>query len=104
MCTMIVKRVEVEGTGKGASGWFPVRQANVSYDHPFNAPMDHALNIDFVNEAQGPGARVAWNSMWLLRAAWWRRFSPCWKRPTRVDSSTESFFREIRGHSEEHAR
>lgn len=59
MCTMIVKRVEVEGTGKGASGWFPVRQANVSYDHPFNAPMDHALNIDFVNEAQGPGARVA---------------------------------------------
>ena len=59
MCTMIVQRVEVEGAGKGANGWFPVRQANVSYDHPFNAPMDHALNIDFVNDAQGPGARVA---------------------------------------------
>jgi hypothetical protein len=59
MCTMIVKRLEVEGTGKGAGGWFPVRQANVSYDHPFSAPMDHALNIDFVNDAQGPGARVA---------------------------------------------
>ena len=29
----------------------------MSYDHPFNAPLDHALNIDFVNEAQGPGAR-----------------------------------------------
>ena len=59
MCTMIVKQVEIEGSGKGTSGWFPVRQANVSYDHPFNAPLEHALNIDFVNEAQGPGARVA---------------------------------------------
>ncbi len=59
MCTMIVQQMEIEGSGKGMSGWFPVRQANVSYDHPFNAPMEHALNIDFVNEAQGPGARVA---------------------------------------------
>jgi hypothetical protein len=59
MCTMIVKQVEIEGCGKGASGWFEVRQANVSYDHPFHAPLEHALNIDFVNEAQGPGARVA---------------------------------------------
>jgi hypothetical protein len=59
MCTMIARQVEIEGSGKSASGWFAVRQANVSYDHPFNAPMEHALNIDFVNEAQGPGARVA---------------------------------------------
>ena len=59
MCTMIVERVAVEGCGKGTGGWFPVQQANVSYDHPFHAPMEHALNIDFVNEAQGPGARVA---------------------------------------------
>ena len=59
MCTMIAEQIAVEGSGKGASGWFTVRQANVSYDHPFNAPLDHALNIDFVNEAQGPGARVA---------------------------------------------
>lgn len=59
MCTMIVQQVPVEGSGKGKDGWFAVQQANVSYDHPFNAPMDHALNIDFVNEAQGLGARVA---------------------------------------------
>jgi len=59
MCTMIVNQVEIEGSGKGTGGWFSVRQANVSYDHPFNAPLEHALNIDFVNEAQGPGARVA---------------------------------------------
>ena len=59
MCTMIVQQVPVEGSGKGRDGWFTVRQANVSYDHPFNAPMDHALNIDFVNETEGVGARVA---------------------------------------------
>ncbi len=59
MCTMIVQQVPMEGSGKGKDGWFAVQQANVSYDHPFNAPMDHALNIDFVNEAQGVGARVA---------------------------------------------
>lgn len=59
MCTMIVQQVPVEGSGKGRDGWFAVRQANVSYDHTFNAPMDHALNIDFVNEAEGVGARVA---------------------------------------------
>ncbi len=59
MCTMIVQQVEIEGSGKGVTGWFTVRQANVSYDHPFNAPLEHALNIDFVDEAQGPGARVA---------------------------------------------
>ena len=59
MCTMIVKQVEIEGCGKGANGWFDVSQASVSYDHPFHARLEHALNLDFVNEAQGPGARVA---------------------------------------------
>ena len=59
MCTMIVDKVEIDGSGKGTSGWFTLNQANVSYDHPFDAPLEHALNIDFVNEAQGLGARVA---------------------------------------------
>jgi len=59
MCTMIVEQVEIDGSGKGRTGWFTLREANVSYDHPFNAPFEHALNIDFVNEDQGLGARVA---------------------------------------------
>lgn len=59
MCTMIVQQVRIDGSGKGREGWFTLDQANVSYDHPFNAPLEHALNIDFVNQAQGPGARVA---------------------------------------------
>jgi hypothetical protein len=56
---MIAEQIQIDGSGKGRDGWFTLRQANVSYDHPFNAPLEHALNIDFVNEAQGPGARVA---------------------------------------------
>ena len=59
MCTMIVEKVSVTGSGKGTSGWFQLEQANISFDHPFNAPFEHALNIDFVNESQGPSARVA---------------------------------------------
>lgn len=59
MCTMIVQRAKIDGSGKGAQGWFSVREANVSYDHPYHVPLEHALNIDFVNEAEGPGARVA---------------------------------------------
>ena len=56
---MIVEKINVDGSGKGREGWFDLKQANVSYDHPFNAPFEHALNIDFVNESLGPSARVA---------------------------------------------
>lgn len=59
MCTMIAQQIKIEGSGKGASGWFVLGEADISYDHPFDAPFEHALNIDFVNEALGPGARVA---------------------------------------------
>jgi hypothetical protein len=59
MCTWIVEKAEIMGSGKGAEGWFPLKKANVCYDHPYHAPLDHALLIDFVNEEQGPSARVA---------------------------------------------
>ena len=59
MCTMIVHQAKIEGRGKSGQDWFEVKEANVSYDHPYDLPLEHALNIDFVNEAQGPGARVA---------------------------------------------
>jgi hypothetical protein len=56
---MIVHQAKIDGRGKNGSDWFEVRAANVSYDHPYDMPLEHALNIDFVNEAQGPAARVA---------------------------------------------
>ena len=59
MCTMIAHQVKIEGRGKSGPEWFTVQEANVSYDHPYDLPLEHALNIDFVNEAKGPGARVA---------------------------------------------
>ena len=59
MCTGIVETAKVSGSGKGPQGWFKLEQVNVSYDHPNVAPLDHALNIDFVNPKEGPGARVA---------------------------------------------
>ena len=59
MCTMIVETAAIAGMGKGADGWFKLNQVNVSFDHPFQAPFDHALNIDFVDATTGPGARVA---------------------------------------------
>lgn len=59
MCTMIVHQARIVGSGKGPQGWFDLDQANVSFDHPFHLRDEHALNIDFVNEAAGPGARVA---------------------------------------------
>jgi hypothetical protein len=36
-----------------------IDSANVYYDHPFHSPIDHALGIDFVNEAEGARERVA---------------------------------------------
>ena len=59
MCTMIAQQIKIEGSGKGTAGWFKLAEADVSYDHPFDAPFEHALNLDFVNELLGPGARVA---------------------------------------------
>lgn len=59
MCTMITNQTKIAGSGKGTQGWFDLREVNVSYDHPFHIRLEHALNIDFVNEAEGPGARVA---------------------------------------------
>src|SRR5262249_10149013 len=59
MCTMIAHQVKIEGRGKSGQDWIEVREANVSYDHPYDMPLEHALNIDFVNESVGPSARVA---------------------------------------------
>jgi hypothetical protein len=59
MCTYITENLGISGHGKGVADWLPLTRATVYYDHPVSAPLDHALIIDFVNEAAGPGARVA---------------------------------------------
>jgi hypothetical protein len=59
MCSYLTVATEIAGSAKGPQGWFPVTTASVYFDHPFHAPFDHTLNIDFVDPSRGPGARVA---------------------------------------------
>ena len=59
MCTYQTEQISVEGSGKGAEGWFSVSDASVYFDHPVHAMAEHTLNIDFRNPAGGPSARVA---------------------------------------------
>ena len=58
MCNWIVEKAEMKGSGKGPEGWFDVNQANVYFDHPYHAPMDHSLIIDFVETPNQVGNRV----------------------------------------------
>jgi hypothetical protein len=59
MCTYLTEKTEIFGSAKGPQGWIPVDTATIYYDHPFFTPLDHSLNIDFVNEAAGSPTRVA---------------------------------------------
>jgi hypothetical protein len=59
VCTYQTTTISVQGSGKGAGGWFPVSDATVYFDHPVHAPADHTLNIDLINPARGASARVA---------------------------------------------
>ncbi len=59
MCTYLTEKIEVDGSGKGANGWFSVTEATVYVDHPVHAPYRHTVNIDMLNPALGPAARVA---------------------------------------------
>ncbi len=56
----MTEQFAVSGSGKNAGGaWFGVSDAMVYFDHPVHAPVEHSLNIDFLNPSMGPGARVA---------------------------------------------
>ena len=60
MCSYIVEKARLTGTAKGpGSAWMRVDTANVYYDHPYEAQLDHALCVDFVCEADGGRERVA---------------------------------------------
>src|SRR3954463_3656252 len=59
MCSYIVEKASVVGSAKGPNGWMKIDTANVYFDHPYHAPLDHALGIDFVCEADGARERVA---------------------------------------------
>ncbi len=59
MCTSILEIVKTDGMGKGGEGWIDLTHAVVSYDHPHHALFEDAITLDFVNQALGPGSRIA---------------------------------------------
>jgi hypothetical protein len=59
MCSYLTVPAAISGSAKGPDGWFGVTSASVYFDHPFHAPFEHSLNIDFLDPSRGPGARVA---------------------------------------------
>jgi hypothetical protein len=58
MCTYVTTSAQVAGSGYGGDDWFPVDRATVYFDHPQDAPLDHALCID-VWGGRGRAERVA---------------------------------------------
>ena len=58
MCTYQTELIEVDGAAKGPAGWFDLREAMIYVDHPVRAQAGHTLNVDFLNRAEGPAARV----------------------------------------------
>jgi hypothetical protein len=59
MCTYLTEKIDVDGSCKGAKGWFGATEATVYVDHPVHAQYGHTVNIDVLNPALGPSARVA---------------------------------------------
>ncbi|MDB5651850.1 MAG: hypothetical protein JWL62_3370 [Hyphomicrobiales bacterium] len=49
MCSYITETTAVVGSAKGPEGWVNVTSANVYFDHPYHAALDHALSIDFLS-------------------------------------------------------
>ncbi len=59
MCTYQTERLAVHASAKTPTGWMTMTDATVYFDHPVHFSAGHALMIDVLNPAQGPGARVA---------------------------------------------
>jgi Family of unknown function (DUF6295) len=55
MCTYVTTTAPVGGSAYGGGDWFPVDRAVVYFDHPQDAPLDHALCVD----VWGAAGRVA---------------------------------------------
>ncbi len=59
MCSYIMDKISVFGSAKSGDTWRRIDTAHVYFDHPYDAPLDHALSIDFHNHAAGSRERVA---------------------------------------------
>ena len=58
MCTYVTSTADVTGSGYGGDDWFRVDRAVVYFDHPQDAPLDHALCIDVWGGTRASGRRA----------------------------------------------
>lgn len=59
MCTYLTMTAPVSGSGLRDDDWFGLRDAVVYFDHPQDAPVDHALCVDFRGADGRASSRVA---------------------------------------------
>ncbi len=57
MCTYLTLSAEIAGSALRDDDWFPTQRAVVYFDHPQDAPLEHALCLDV--HGRGPAERVA---------------------------------------------
>ena len=58
MCTMISKTIPIKGSAKESEGWFDINTINISYDHPFEADLGYAINLDIPNQSSDKFSRI----------------------------------------------
>ncbi|HEX8093076.1 DUF6295 family protein [Jatrophihabitans sp.] len=58
MCTYNTEHARITGSGKGRTGWVPLTDATVYFDHPVHAQAEHTLNIDLTGTGAA-GDRIA---------------------------------------------
>lgn len=59
VCTGLIQKAKVTGAGRSADGWFELDEVAVMYDCTYHTSMPLGVNIDFFNDKEGVGARVA---------------------------------------------
>lgn len=59
MCTYLTTDTAIRGSGYRGNDWIGLQRAVVSFDHPQDAPLEHALCIDFRTDAGDPSSRIA---------------------------------------------
>jgi hypothetical protein len=57
MCTHLTHSADVQGSGYANGEWMKLDRAVVSFDHPLETAVEHALCIDF--RSGDPAARLA---------------------------------------------
>ena len=58
MCTYLTLTTDVAGSARDGDDWFRPERAVVYYDHPQDAPLEHALCIDVIGARPDQRAAV----------------------------------------------